>query len=395
MMGANARPALPWSEQIFERGPFLRLLRYLGVGGQPEWHYVRGAIVVAVFAWLPMLGLAVIHDGLRAGATTLDFLRDAGAFARCLIALPALVLADLFCGGRLTLIARYFLDRGLIEDAEQGRLEALLASTRRWSESPVVALVIIAALVAITWALFRFVPRSEARSWTGGGTSGTLTPAGWWHALVSTQLFLALFLGWIWRLLVWTRFLTVLTGFRLKLSAAHPDKAAGLLFLGHSVIAFAPVAFAVGAVFSGFVANHVWRLGQSLFEFRNSAATLIFLVLVVVGSPLLVFMPRLAREWTVGIQLYGHLASRFAAVFEDKWFRQRFPVDPQVLDTNDFSAAIDLSSYVQNVYQMRVYPADLRAFIFLAGVTALPMLVVIVFSIPLTSVLDTISKALF
>jgi hypothetical protein len=231
--------------------------------------------------------------------------------------------------------------------------------------------------------------------WSGGGTVATLTPAGWWHALVSAQLVLALLLGWLWRLIVWTRYLTHLARFPLKLSAAHPDKAAGLLFLGHSVIAFALIGFAVGAIFAGFVANHVWHMSVPLMSFRNSAATLIFAVLVIVGAPLLVFMPRLAREWTKGIQLYGHLAARFAVVFEEKWFKQNFPVDPAILAASDFSAAIDLSSYAQNAYQMRVYPADIRSFVFLAGMTALPLVPVIVFSIPLTSVLDTISSALF
>jgi len=395
MVGADARPAFPWSEQIFERGPFLRVLEILGRGGRPEEHYLRGTLVVALLAYLPMPLLTFIHDGFRLGPDTRLMLQDAGVAARCLVALPALVLADLFCGGRLTAIARYFLDSGLTDHADRPRLEAMLASARRWSSSPIVAMVIIALLVVVTVSMFEYLPRNEMPRWTGGGTAATLTPAGWWHALVSTQLVLALLLGWLWRLIVWTRYLTQLAHFPLKLSAAHPDKAAGLLFLGHSVIAFAAVGFAIGAMFAGFVANHVWHLDVPLMSFRNSAATLIFAVLVVVSAPLLVFMPRLSREWTNGIQLYGHLAARFAVVFEQKWFRQKFPVDPATLDANDFSAAIDLSSYAQNAYLMRVYPADIRSFVFLAGMTALPLVPVIIFSIPLTAVLDTISHALF
>jgi hypothetical protein len=394
-MGASPREALPWSEQIFERGPFLRVLEILGRRGHPEEHYLRGAVVVALVAWLPMPILTFIHDGLRFGTDTRLLLTDAGAYARCFVALPALVLADLFCGGRLTAIARYFLDGGCTDPADRPRLEALLASCRRWSSSPLAAAGIIVLLVVITWSLFHYLPRSEMPAWNGGGSLATLTPAGWWHALVSAQFVIALLLGWVWRLIVWTRYLAHLARFPLKLSAAHPDKAAGLLFLGHSVIAFAAVAFAVGAIYAGLVANHVWHHGHALMSFRNSAATLVFAMLVIVGAPLLVFMPRLSREWTNGIQMYGHLAAQFAVVFEDKWFKQSFPVDPTVLAASDFSAAIDLSSYAQNAYQMRVYPADIRSFVFLAAMTAAPCLPVIIFSIPLTSVLDTISHALF
>src|SRR5262249_50936211 len=215
-------------EQIFERGPFLRVLEILGRRGQPEEHYIRGAIVVALLAWLPMPLLTFIHDGWRFGPDTRVMLADAGAAARCLVALPALVLADLFCGGRLTAIARYFLDGGLTDPADRPRLEALLASTRRWSSSPAAAVVIIALLVIITISLFEFVPRNQMPAWNGGGTVATVTPAGWWHALVSAQLLLGLLLGWLWRLIVWTRYLAHLSRFPLKLSAAHPDKAAGL-----------------------------------------------------------------------------------------------------------------------------------------------------------------------
>ena len=387
-------PRWPPSEEIFERGPFLRVLEVLGVG-RPHRHFVRGAILIALIAWLPMLVLSFWVDGLRLGSNTLGFLRDPGAFARCLVALPALVFADEVCGGRLTAIARYFLEGGLIDPSDRARLERLLHSTQRWSMSPVAAIGILAALVLVTIAIFSYIPRSEMPTWNGDSQRGGLSPAGWWHTLVAAQLLMGLLLAWIWRLIVWTRYLWYLARFPMKLSAAHPDKAAGLLFLGHSIIAFAPVGFAVGAIFAGLVANHVWNKGVSLMSFRMAACGVILSVLVVVGAPLLVFMRRLAKEWTSGIQLYGRLASRFAMVFEDKWFRQKFPVDPQILDAADFSAAIDLSSYAQNAYAMHVYPADIRSFVFLAFMTALPLVPVIVFSIPLSDVLDTISKAIF
>src|SRR4029077_6641283 len=137
-MGATAREALPYAEQIFERGPFLRVLGYLGAG-HPERHYVRAAIVVALLAWLPMLVLTFVHDGFRFGTDTRLMLADAGAYARCFVALPALGPADLFCGGRLTAIARFFIHGGLIDVADRPRLEALLVSTRRWSSSPLAA----------------------------------------------------------------------------------------------------------------------------------------------------------------------------------------------------------------------------------------------------------------
>jgi len=393
-MTSETIPRSPHSEEIFERGPFLRVLELMG-GGRPYARYLRGATVMALVAWLPLLLLSFLHDGLRAGPNTITFLKDAGSFARFLVALPVLVLADEVCGRRLTAIARYFLEGGLIDPADRPRLQRLLASTRDWSSSPLAAVGILACLVLITFALFKYVPKAEMPAWNGNAEDNTLTPAGWWHTLVAAQLLMGLLLAWIWRLFVWTRYLWHLAHFPMKLSAAHPDKAAGLLFLGHSVIAFAPVGFAVGSIFAGLVANHVWYKNVPLMSFRMSAAGVVLSVLAVVGAPLLVFMRRLALEWTSGIQLYGRLASRFAVVFEEKWFRQKFPVDPETLDAGDFSAAIDLSSYAQNAYQMHVYPADIRSFLFLAVTTALPLVPVIVFSIPLTMVLDTISKAIF
>ena len=57
------------------------------------------------------------------------------------------------------------------------------------------------------------------------------SPAGWWHALVSLPLLFVLLLGWIWRVLVWTRFLYLMAGLDLKLVPAHPDRTAGLRFV--------------------------------------------------------------------------------------------------------------------------------------------------------------------
>ena len=87
--------------------------------------------------------------------------------------------------------------------------------------------------------------------------------AGWWHTLVSVPLLLLLIFGWCWRLALWTRLLWLIARLELRLVASHPDRCAGLSFLGHSVRAFAIVALALAVIVAGRSA-HMSLLGGGL-----------------------------------------------------------------------------------------------------------------------------------
>jgi hypothetical protein len=75
--------------------------------------------------------------------------------------------------------------------------------------------------------------------------------------LVSVPLLLLLLLGWLWRVLLWWRFLWLTARLDLRLIPGHPDLAGGLMFVGSSLRSFWLLSFALGAIAAGTVANRV------------------------------------------------------------------------------------------------------------------------------------------
>ena len=380
---------------LFESGPFSAVLARLPGGRSPDHGLERQAIGAALIAWVPLVVASFAQDGFRFGASTTALLMDFGAYARYLGAIPLLVLADWICGGRLNAIAHNFVDAGMVREADRPRFDALVDSTWRLCKSPWAAVAILAGTYALLMALLDLLPQAEIPTWHRPGAARTLSVAGWWHVLVSAALLLALFMGWLWRLLVWTRFLWRIARLPIRLCAAHPDHAGGLKFVGYSVRAFAPIGAALGAVMAGRIANSVWHTGEKLRNFELPAAGLVGVVVVLFGAPLLTFTLRLMREWREGIATYGKLAGQLGFQFEDKWFYRHQRVDPGVLEASDFSAAIDLSGYASNVYDLRLAPGDLKSFIVLAVATVIPLVPVVLIAAPFDVLLKEIGAILF
>lgn len=396
-MSNESRPdvlARAATARVFQDGPFTRALACLPGGRAPHGGLEHQAIAVAAIAWVPILAATLAQDGLRYGGTTAALLVDFGAHARYLVALPLLVLADRFCGARLTAVANAFQDTGIVRAEDRARFDALMAKTHKRCASAWAAAIIIVVAYAFLAALLALLPPDEIPAWHRLADPRSPSAAGWWHLAVSAPLMLALFMAWLWRYVAWTGFLWRVACLPIRLCAAHPDHAGGLKFVGFSVRAFAPIAAAFGALLAGRIAHLVWG-GADLAAYGTAVGTTVIAVLLLFGAPLLAFTPRLMREWREGVLLYGKLAGQVGAQFEDKWFRGTRRVDEAALDASDFSAATDLSGYASNVYDMRLAPADLKSFVALAVATLIPLLPVVLIAAPFDVLLKGVAGLLF
>jgi len=95
------------------------------------------------------------------------------------------------------------------------------------------------------------------------GGSWNLTPAGLWYVFVSIPIVQFLLLRWYLRLFIWFRFLWHVSRINLHLIPTHPDRSAGLAFLGKSAYAFGPILFAQGAMLAGLVGSRVLYRGKA------------------------------------------------------------------------------------------------------------------------------------
>lgn len=357
-------------------------------------HIWRGAAWAVAAGWLPLLGL-VIAQAEVAGLPGLPaFFADRGVQCRALLAVPVLILGRAHAYPQLSAMCAHFLDGGLIAPADDRRFNALLASTRRLEASPWAPAVAMALAYSLVIALVAAHPTVPA--WHLNRTSwlAPFSPAGWWHVLVCVPLLVVLLLGWLWRLALWARLLWTVAQFDLELVPSHPDRAAGLKFVGFAVRAFAPAGFALGVIVAGALANEAAREALSLTLYRNTGGGLLLFVVLVCSAPLVVFVRPLSLEWQRGIHQYGCFAQSAGQGFERKWLRGGKPDGP-ALDVQDFSALTDLYQCVANVYAMRVLPIDVQSTLLLGIATLLPILVVALTSLPADVIRDFVARMLF
>jgi hypothetical protein len=357
-------------------GPLFQLWRRAhlsdAVGNMPH----RRALAAVLLAWAPLLLISVV-EGRAWGGIELPFLRDLELHARLLVALPLLILAELVVHRRMRLVARQFLEDGLVPDDSRGRFHLAVASALRlrnsvWAEALLVLLV-YGIGVFVVW---RTRLTLDVSSWYGVVADGQLrlTAAGWWLACVSLPLFQFLLLRWYFRLFIWARFLWQVSRIRLDLIPTHPDRCGGLGFLSLVRVAFAPFLFAQGVLLAGMIADRIFFGGASLLEFEIEIAGVVALMVCVILGPLCAFSAQLEATENRGRREYGTLAQRYAREFDHKWLRGGAKPDEALIGSPDIQALADMGNSFAIVEDMRWAPFTLKTVLHLAVTTLLPLL---------------------
>lgn len=382
------------NEDPFVSGPFPHIRRSLNLFRPVGQRVLARAVVAVLIGWVPLVILVAVEN-FRNHISLASFLTDFGVYARSLLAAPFLILAEIPCLSRLAEIVRYFSSSGLLDEQDKPRFKQLVDSTRSLMNSTVAELLAVILAYSISLMLVLYVREIQVRPWYVTGMSGgEPSLAGWWYVLVSLPLLLVLFLGWLWRVFLWSRFLIKVANLKLCLIAVHPDRTAGLKFLNSSLFAFSPVAFTIGVVGAGSAATRVQYLGLTLEGIEKTIAGLLIFVFVLFVGPLVVFVSKLHRVKMIGIFEYGGLAEGVGRMFEEKWLRSYDKYASGALEATDFSATTDLYGIVSNVHEMRVLPFDLRGLLTLAVCTLLPFIPVVLMTIPLKQFLEEIMKLL-
>ena len=381
--------------KLFEGGPPVRIQRLLGLIKPDRPMIGKRAVLCIAISWAPLALLALVQALTQQDAAALSFFSDFAVFARLIVAVPVLIFAETDCIPRLCRIATHFLEAGFVRDSDIGLYDRAVRSTRWLIESRLaeIATFILAYAAALT--LVRYVPLTDLPDWYRiGGEFPSISPAGWWHGLVSMPLLLALLYGWFWRALLWGRFLWLMARLDLRLVPSHPDLYGGLHFVGTSLRAFRLLAFAFGAIVAGTMGNLVIHEGASFLEVRNVAIGLGVFVLALFVGPLLVFLRKLPETKQRAVFEYGMLADKLGREFEKKWMKSSHHVDEGALQAEDFSATTDLYQVVSKVYQARVLPFGLREVVFLIIAAFLPFVPVALSVVPLGEILKQAAKFL-
>ena len=355
----------------------------------------RLALLAAAVAWLPLAAFSLVQAGFADVPGAFAFWRDVGVHARYLISVPLFILAEAFCLPRLWQLIDHFPKAGLIGDLE--RFAAAVASGRRGFDSRRALICLAVAALVSTAAIARIHPVAQLPEWHRvTGSSALHSAAGWWHMLVSVPIGLLLLFIWLWRLWVWAHLLRRIARCQLQLIPSHPDRSAGLGFLGSSLQAFAPVAFAFSTIAASREAQFILsrRAPTSMHLYFNVGVSVFIMVLIVL--PLCAFTPALMRAARRGRLAYGTLALQMGQAFERRWLAEELPrADEEALHAPDFSATVDLYSIAAGARAVRIVPLARAHLLRLAVVLAIPFVPVLLLMVPLSVIGPEIWGLLF
>jgi hypothetical protein len=380
----------------FEVGPFAWSPGALPLTPLVDGHALRRAGYTIVLTWVPLAVLAILQGvALRSSDPRQSLLLDFAAYGRYFVAPPVLVYAATAVLPRLTRVVQQFIDADLITEADRGRFEALVVSTRgllrsRWTDMIIIGLALIGTLVR-SGSMY---PAGLA-SWVRPDDQGThLSLAGWWRMLVSQPLLNALLLTWFWRLLLWVRFIIAVARMDLQLVAAHPDLLGGLRFTLLPLRGFAFLGLAIGAMSAGSVANSVIIDGQPLGSFRYLIGAQVVGVLALLVGPAMLWMLPLIRLQAIGTLEYGRLATRMGHAFQQRWLKERRTFGDEALELQDFSAMNDLFAVVANVRAINYLVLDVKPVATIAVATMLPYIPILFAVMPVDEILGFALKVL-
>ena len=377
-------------------GPLFQLFRRAHLSGDALQLLRRRILVIACVAWLPLLVLSAFAGNVE-GGVKVPFLYDIEAHVRFLVALPILVAAELVVHLRLRPVVEQFVERGIVVAADLPRFRGIVESILRLRNSAVAELVLAVVVFTLGFWVWRSQVALETATWYAApdGAGMRFTPAGYWYVFVALPIFQFLLLRWYLRFFLWFWFLWRVSRLDLRLVPTHPDRSAGLGFLGRSTQAFVPILIAQGAVLAALIANQIFYAGQTLMAFKFEGLGLVAFFLIAILSPLIVFTPALARAKRQGLTEYGALASRYVGEFETKWLRGGAPVDEGLLGSADIQSLADLGNSYTVVQEMRVVPFTFKDAIGLAIATAVPLLPLVLTMFSLEEVLARLAKVLF
>jgi hypothetical protein len=270
------------------------------------------------------------------------------------------------------------------------RFDAAIASAMRLRNSVLAEVLLIAFVYGVgVLVLWRHYAVLDTTTWYATPSAGgsTLSLTGMWYGFVSLPIFQFLALRWIFRLVIWARFLRQVSRLDLNLIPTHPDRVGGLGFLSNMLSAFVPLAVAFGAVLAGSLANRIFYSGAKLPEFKIQIVAAVILLVVVFVGPLLAFAPQIAHAKRKGLLEYGALAQRYVREFDTKWLRGGAPADEPLVGSGDVQSLADLANSFEVVRTMRLAPVAMQDIIRLVIAVLVPIAPLLLTVMPLNEIL--------
>ena len=379
------------------RGDILyRLQRRIGLIPPDGPGIGRRALFWSLFAWLPIALWAWYAGRALPPAAQEPLLAHFGIHVRFLVAVPLLIVAEGLAHGLTTKLLPYFVQSGMVPEAEVPRFRETLAGIVKLRGATMPWVGILALIVAFL-TVSDIIHESHEIIWATGGDAGVLHLGfgALWFLYVGRLIYLTLLLSWLWRIVLMLLLFRGIAKLDLAIVPTHPDRAGGLGFLEPFPKAFAPVALAAGAVLASRMAHDVLYHGVSVHSLRLPMIAFVVTAVVVSLSPLLVFAGPLVKARKQALLDYGALVSRHGRLVSERWIAGIDVKDDAILNAPELGPVADTVSLYEAVKRVRTVPLGKASVapILLAAVA--PMIVVLAIQVPIKNILAVLLKALF
>jgi hypothetical protein len=366
-------------------GAWLRLTR----GGTGS---LKLGLALGVPAWLVLVALAFL-SGPGFEVFSLPWI---GVHVRFLLVIPLFFACEAFVGPVIAEFASNLRESHLVPQREWPALAQIVRRVRQLAGGWGAELLLF--FLTFGWPLIAGIAGLPGGSASGSMVfaqrdTATVSMAGW-YMFFGLPLFRFLVFRWLWRLGLWWYFLWRLKKLELNLVATHSDGAGGLGFLAVVQEHFVPLAFAIGAAFSGSFAETILQGKMAIESLYSLVPGVLILVSALFIGPLLLFTRKLWDCRVDGLDKYMAMASHYVLAFDRKWIQDAEVSGDSQLGTPDLQSLADLTNSVNVVRNIRMVPGGPRLALWLAASVIVPMLPLVLLKYPVDEVVRVLLQAL-
>ena len=352
----------------------------------------RRAVFFALLTWVPIAVWSFLAGRFATTDTGEPLLHHFGVHVRCLLAIPLFILAESSLDKAGRRLLAQFRSSGVVSAGLRDRFDAANAAIRRLRDASLPWVFVFGA--AIAWTVVdEPAARDDAMSWAVGA-DGRLGFGGLWFSYVVRPIFLALLLGWLWRMVLVAWWFWKVGRLGLALVPTHPDRTGGIAFAEKVPGAFALVTFAVTAVIASRWAHEIEFHAATLQSFKLPGALFVILWTLLALLPLLALAPALVAARARAIPAYAALVGEQGRLVHRRWILRETVPDTPLLDAPEIGPVADANAMYDAVKAMRGVPIGKGAIMKVLLPIALPFIVVAALQIPLKQLLLKLAKAL-
>lgn len=342
---------------LFDTTPYLNPIKKINL--------MQFVFFVVLFTWLPLI--------LLSGFSGKNLLLDITISVRFLILLPLLLLSPYIIREKLWRIVNHFINSKIVAPSDEKLFHSYVNSTLKLRDSKIAKLAMW--ILIYTGVLFFAKPTTQSTTLADG-----------WFRFVSQPIYLFVQLFFLYRALLWWRFLFKVSRLDLQLKAAHGDDTGGLAFLGGTIRIFSLPTFILSASVAVRSVSFILYDGGTLDELKIIVAILVGFFLLLFVSPLFLFHGKLISAKVKAALKYGVMGNHQLQQFEQKWLGKPNP-ELSFLEAPDFSTVTDSISIINKANSMRTIPFQPKALLGFVICIVLPFLPIVALKIPWAEIL--------